>query len=99
VLTLDHAKSKSEDVTKDASNLQGFCARMGYFPQSSLLQAKKSAVKNRAYKTSLEGGGGALTGQIGGRPISVLVSSNILAYLSIGDCINIQTNQDVMYII
>jgi hypothetical protein len=63
VLTLDHAKSKSEDVTKDACNLQGFCARMSCIPGFSFLQTKKSAVKNRALKTSLGGGGGALTGQ------------------------------------
>jgi len=52
VLTLDHAKSKSEDVTKDASNLQGFCARMGFISHLYFRQ-KKARLKNRAYKTSI----------------------------------------------
>jgi hypothetical protein len=66
VLTLDHAKSKSEDITKDASNLQDLNARTATIYQAGP-QAKKSAVKNRACKTSIVGGGGALTGQIGGQ--------------------------------
>jgi len=68
VLTRDHAKSKSEDVTKDASNLQGFCARMGFISQIYPAVGKKKArYKYRAINTSIVGGGGALIDQIGGQ--------------------------------
>jgi len=48
VLTLDHAKSKSEDVTKDAGNLQGFCV----FSGDGQVHAgkKKRGYSNRALK-------------------------------------------------
>jgi len=47
VLTLDHAKSKSEDVTKDASNLQGFCARMSFISQFCFLRLRADRLLNQ----------------------------------------------------
>jgi hypothetical protein len=71
VLTQDHAKSKSGDVTKVARKLQGFCDLVGRFPATHiptgiLAGKKKRGIKPR-FKNLLGGGGGALTGQIGGQ--------------------------------
>jgi len=56
VLTLDHAKSKSEDVTKDAGNLQGFCVFSGdgqLLPAGASLPAQSTIKHTGSFKRSL----------------------------------------------
>jgi hypothetical protein len=69
----DHAKSKSGDVTKVLTELQGSTEKDDRIHgvttgRRGWKEAKKKRdLGSRAKCTSLGGGGGALTGQIGGQ--------------------------------